>query len=434
MPDDQVQQVFKDYAREAVPDNRAVRFWHIGLIYIGVSLTLPAFLLGGQIGLSLGLYEGLTALVLASLILTALGLATGFIGADMRLSTYMMLYYTFGTRGAKAINILIGLSSFGWFGVTAALFAKAMQELPLPLDLPFAVWTGLGTALMISTAVFGFKGLDKLSIIVVPLLFLMLAAAVNEALDLASLDQLVSHNGGGQITMGQAVSILIGAWMAGVVMLPDISRYARTPRDGAYGALLAFLPGFILVLGLSMPPAIATGESDFIGILVSFGWTGWAMVLILLASWSSNDNNLYSSSLALASLLPNWPKWIITIIAGLAGGALATLGILDQFTVFLNLLGIVLPPVAGVYITDYLLKRSHYKLELDQLTQTFRPLSLLSCCGGALLGWTTAPQGHFGGGLFQLSTVPALDGLIAAGILQALFIGFPRAIAVLKKT
>lgn len=38
--------MINDYSREPVPENKGVSGWKIGLIYIGVGLALPAFLMG----------------------------------------------------------------------------------------------------------------------------------------------------------------------------------------------------------------------------------------------------------------------------------------------------------------------------------------------------------------------------------------------------
>ena len=62
--------MFQDYARQPVPTNKTVSWWHIGMIYIGVSLTLPAFLIGATIGNSIGLVNGLLATLIAGIILS----------------------------------------------------------------------------------------------------------------------------------------------------------------------------------------------------------------------------------------------------------------------------------------------------------------------------------------------------------------------------
>lgn len=46
--------LFQDDARKPVPSEWQVKGWHIVAIYIGIAMTLPAYLTGGQIGLGSG--------------------------------------------------------------------------------------------------------------------------------------------------------------------------------------------------------------------------------------------------------------------------------------------------------------------------------------------------------------------------------------------
>ena len=162
--------MFNDYAQVQVPPEKGVSGWHIGLIYIGIGLALPAFLLGSRVGASLGLTQGMLAIVASGVILTLVGGVTGAIGARVRLSTYMITQITFGRMGANVINLLIAATIAGWFGIIIHMFARSLDTLLIEqFSLHFGIvpWGLVGGALMTSTAVWGFKGLDKLSLLVV---------------------------------------------------------------------------------------------------------------------------------------------------------------------------------------------------------------------------------------------------------------------------
>ena len=78
-------------------------------------------------------------------------------------------------------------------------------------------------------------------------------------------------------------------------------------------------------------------------------------MVLIIATWTSNIMNAYSSGLALNQLF-RWPekkRYISTIIAGVIGTGLAAIGILEKFTGFLIVLTTAVPPVAGVLIADY---------------------------------------------------------------------------------
>nr|VFK67016.1 MAG: cytosine permease [Candidatus Kentron sp. UNK]VFK72461.1 MAG: cytosine permease [Candidatus Kentron sp. UNK] len=408
-----------DHAREQVPIQKGVSGWHIGLIYIGIGLALPAFLLGSQIGVSLGLTDTMLAIVASGVILTLVGGATGAIGARVRLSTYLITQITFGKIAAKAINLLIAGTIMGWFGITISLLARSLDSLfinQFSLDFGVISWSLVGGALMISTAVWGFKGLDKLSLVVVPLLFGLLTATNWHVLGETDLTHILGLPGDGNIPFGAAVSMMAGGFMVGAANMPDIARYGRGMKDGAIGAFLCFLPGMFVILILSALPPLATGQMDIIALMTGFGWPIAATLVVVMAAWSSNDNNLYSASLSVASVTRTMEKWKITVILGAFGTVLAILGILDGFTTFLSLLGVVIPPVAGVYIADWFVRREDYQQADIAGAPNFRPVAILSWVTGSLVAFCTLPENTGGWGVATLTGISVLDGLLVGAI------------------
>ncbi len=81
------------------------------------------------------------------------------------------------------------------------------------------------------------------------------------------------------------------------------------------------------------------------------------LIVMVLATWTTNINNLYSASLSIARMMPRVRDWVITLVSGVIGTLLALAGIMDHFVEFLILLGIIVPPIAGVYLADYFLLR-----------------------------------------------------------------------------
>nr|VFJ48054.1 MAG: cytosine permease [Candidatus Kentron sp. FW] len=413
-----------DHAREPVPTGEGVGGWHIGLIYIGMGLALPAFLVGTQIGTALGLGATILAIVLSGLILTAVGATTGAIGAKVRLSTYMITQITFGRLGANIVNLLIACAIAGWFGVIVHMFASSLNSLfieQFSLDFGITVWSIFGGILMVSTAVWGFQGLDKLSLLAVPLLFGLLIVTNWHILAETTLSHVLSVPGSGTISFGVAVSMMASGFIGGAAIMPDISRYGKTTKDGAIGAMLCFLPGMTVVLTLSAIPAIAIGELDIVKVMTGFGWPIASTLVVIMAAWTSNDNNLYSASLGVASVVRNAEKWRITIVIGSVGTLLAVLGIMEKFIPFLNVVGVVTAPMAGTYIADYFVRKAEYERADVDSAPAFRPVALISWAVGSLVALCTLPEAAGGQGIIELTTVSALDGLLAGMITLWIF-------------
>ena len=412
-------QLFQDYARDPVPADRGVKGWHILVIRLGVALTLPAYLTGGQIGLNVGLIGGILAALVAGLVLAAVGVTTGYIGAKTRLSTYMISRYAFGRTGAKLTNFILALTLFGWFGVTAAFFAQATDTLAADffrLEWGVTTWVVIGTVLMISTALFGIKGLDALSKIVTPLLFALLVAAVIKSLGSTSVAEAVTYDNPQGFPVGAAVSMLVGGGMVGAVVLPDLTRYALTPKHGMVGGGGSFILGNLVVIVPCVFLAIANQQADLVQIVVSFGWAAWALIIIFLSAWSTNDNNIYSASLGLASIFDRVSKWMITMVAGVAGGMLAAVGMFDLLVPFLMGLGILIPPVAGIFAADFFLRRKAYMDGGREAMPAFRWQAFVVWSVASGVAYATQPAEAGGLGAFYLTRIPALDALLVSAL------------------
>jgi len=117
-----------------------------------------------------------------------------------------------------------------------------------------------------------------------------------------------------------------------------------------------------------------------------------------------NNLNLYSSSLGFSTLVHALrlrrgaaiDRRRLTWWVGLASTALSMLGILQHFIGFLVLLGVAIPPIAGIMLVDYfLLRRDRAELERTRATgglpaesERLNPVALaawLLACASALL-------------------------------------------------
>src|SRR5690606_16011268 len=103
---------------------------------------------------------------------------------------------------------------------------------------------------------------------------------------------------GDPMPLGVAISIVAGSFMVGAVISPDIARYARRPLDAVLAAILGFQVGFVIVVFIGSILAQATGQADLVQIMLALGWGVLAFLVLILAQWTTNDNNLYSAALA----------------------------------------------------------------------------------------------------------------------------------------
>lgn len=403
--------LFEDYATEPVPSHIRVNGYRIALINCGLALSLSGLILGVELGASLGLAASTVAFVAGGLVLALIAAITGYVGVKIRLSSYMIIRYAFGSRGSNFVNLCMAVSLFGWFGVNASLFAQAAAELWTTLTgitLPEWVFIVAGGVLMTAGAALGFRSLNFLSVLLVPVQLLVLLWLAQITITGTGFTELLRVEPSGGITLGDAVSAVIGSWIVGAVNQPDLTRYGKTFADSAIAAAIPFLIAGSFIYVVAAMAGLWSGENDLLPVMIALGMGAAAFVFILFSSWITNAVNLYGCSLSINAVFQKLREWHIAIVSGLFGTALALLGILDHFVDFVFSLGILFTPVAGIYVVDFFCFRRN--LYMSGNTDVERTVSV-----PAFVAWIVgiAVAVAAGEGWFTLTGTAAIDSLLA---------------------
>jgi len=422
-------ELLEDYSLESVPLEKRKTWLNLAVVWIGIAVVMSAIFRGMMIGLGLGKISSvIVSYLLGEIILITMMGFTGFIGAKTGFSTPLIANFSFGRIGAILISFSIAFSLIGWFGVQAAFFARTIQfffgmHLPLPL-LSFTC----GIVMMLP-AIFGIRGLSVLSWAASPFMIIIFIWGIIKMgfhflphQTLASLA--LNHQPDPYpLAVGAAASIVAGGFIVGATTSADIFRYAR-PRlkDIFLAATLAMLASaFLHIVGSVL--AMNTGlyherlpeliiDNQYLGL----GFIGF--MVLLLAQWTTNDSNIYSSVLALNNIF-RVKRWKITIIAGIVASLFAALGILERLELFLIILTVSIGPIGGIFLCDYYflkrLKKFDFKEKaISKINYKALGVYLMSF----LIGWTTS--GHpFTIKIFPFS-VFAFNGIISSIILYYL--------------
>ena len=112
----------------------------IAMILLGIAVT-PVLLSSSSLGNQLSSGSLISVVLLGGVILTLLSAITISVGEKARLPTYGIVKYSFGEKGAIAINILMAISLFGWIAVTANMFGHSVHDLLAQhgLEVPLAL-------------------------------------------------------------------------------------------------------------------------------------------------------------------------------------------------------------------------------------------------------------------------------------------------------
>ena len=398
-----------EYARSAVPNDVSSSALHLALIIIGGTIGFSVFIVAAQIGGSLGYSKAAAAFGLGSLLLGLMGAMTSYVGARTRLSTYLLAAFSFGRDGAKIVNLAVALSLIGWYGVISNFLGQAGQQMLLDafgLAVPTYVTVLVASGLMIYITVLGFTGIDKLALYLVPV---MLAFLLYAAFQSISGVESAPFTRTTDFTFQTAVSAVIGSYIAGVIIQPDYSRFAKSRIGAIWSVFIALGVVFPIVQFLSAVPSLSFGNSDLLAAMALLGLSIPAFFLLTLGAWSSNVLCLYSSGLSLATLLKRVTLKKIIIAIGVIGTAIAFVPAQAYLINFLVILGVVIPPIGAIYLVEaFVIRRFQFQTDALENEPRFNIAALAAWAMGSLFGFAAQ------NGVVTVTTVASLDSLIAA--------------------
>ena len=400
-----------DYSRSRVPDSATVGGFRIAVVVFGIGVTLPVFFVGSELAAGLGFRAAALAMAGGCALVAALMIVTSVIGAQARLSTYMLIQFAFGTTGVRCVNILLAVTYVGYFAATGDIFGQAIREALLEfyaLDIPRPICAAAGCAAMTLTAMYGFRLIEKFSRWTVPALALFMGYVVYLVARQTDFQTVLGAAGSGGISFGMAVSTVIGTNILMAVSGPDLTRYARTEWEGVK-SVSGLAVGYPLIMLASAIPTLALGGTDIMRIMIGLGIAIPALFILVFSTWTTNTVNLYSAVLTLAASFGKVSDQRLAIGASVLGTGAAVMGIMDFFLPFVLFIGIAATPIAGVYIADYfIVNRRRYKLADLSARPRIGYAAIAAWLGGSAISFISSEQ-HI-----TLSAVPALDGLVTA--------------------
>ncbi|WP_353231661.1 NCS1 family nucleobase:cation symporter-1 [Pseudomonas helleri] len=380
--------------------------WHITALWVGMSICVPTYTLGGVLtayfGLSVG--EALLAILLANIVVLIPLTLNAFAGTKYGIPFPVLLRSSFGILGSNVPCLIRALVACGWFGIQTLFGGLAIH---LFLGSVFEGWKSLGGigevigfmlfwALNLWVVLRGAESIKWLETLSAPLLVLVGLGLLVWALPNVSMTELLAQppkRPVGASVYGYffaGLTAMVGFWATLSLNIPDFSRYAKSQKDQILGQIFGLpLTMFLFAaLGVIMTAAsqklVGVTVSDpvsLIGHIQSPGWVALAMALIIIATLSTNTAaNIVSPTNDFQNIAPKLiNRTTAVILTGLVGLLLMAHELLKKLgllvsdvsleTVYSNwLLGYssLLGPIAGIMVVDYFIIRQQ-KLDLAGL-------------------------------------------------------------------
>jgi cytosine permease len=399
--------------------------YRIAMILLGIAIT-PVLLSSSSLGSQLSSLALIKVVVIGGIILTILSGITICVGEKARLPTYGIVKYPFGEKGAIAINVLLAISLFGWIAVTANMFGHSVHDLLAQqgLEIPVPLLVAIGCVIFVAATAFGFELLGKVAQFAIPVIALMLCYCVY----VAAHGMVPVPAGFTDMNTGVAVSTVVGTIIVLVATLPDFGSFVHDRKHALIGAVLTFLIAYPLLYWAGATPSGISGKASLLGSMAVFGAVLPAALLLIFATVTGNAGNMFQGTLVVSTLFTRFPKWQITVALGVLAVIVGSMDIMAWFIPFLLFLGIATPPVAGIYIADFLLyRRGGYDERLLATDPQVKVLTFVAWIIGSLVGFMTVK------GVFSFTSIPSLDSIIVACACYAIFSRVTRLRSVASK-
>ncbi|RGU93620.1 cytosine permease [Clostridium sp. AF15-17LB] len=404
--------IFEEDAFRSVPQDERHGWWKTSFIWAGSSICVPTIMVGALMIKGLSFAEMVLAVIIGTVLLSAVFCLQGMEGTDTGLPTVVLARSAFGREGAGIIiSFILATTLICWTGSDCQIAGESFIQI---LTLNNIHWNREATIIvlgiiMLTVSILGEKIISKLNIIAVPALILLCIYGMVTCLQDISFIELVKASPVEPISLAEGVAMVFGMQAVGSTISPDYHRFCRDRKGSCLAAVVGIIPYclFLFIAGSVM--GAATGESDISVLIAKLGLPIIGLIILVLATWTTMACDAYTGGLAITSLLhlSGKKRAAATAVAGIVGILLAVFGIMNYFTNFLDLMASCIPPVAGVMITDYWLLK-HGKVGNWEERPGFHWNGIICLVCGVLAA------------LFLPFGFPTINGILVSGILYFL--------------
>lgn len=403
--------VDEDYPLDHVPLSARRGLISISCVLIGFTFFTPTMASGASLGACFNFDQLLIIITVGSIILGLYVAAMCAMGAKTGLTAVLQSKYTFGTIGAKWSDIILGGTQIFWYAITGeymgSLFSTALGMEGFAWK---TFWILVWGAIMGVTALYGVKAMSYVSYVAIPAMGILMVIVIIMALrEVGSMDALRAITPTGEMTVASAITVIVGTFASGGTQAGNWARFAKNAKTAFIAGLLGFLIGNGVMIFSGMLGGLVFGTGDLIELMISMGVIFWALIILTLNIWTTNNATAYAFGMAGAEMF-NKPNKNPFIIGGIIIALImAIFGISNYFIPALNLLGTFVPPVGGVMIGDFLFV---YKRRLPRIEYVhFKKIRW-----SPVIAYVIACIVAYVCGAYNIG-IPALEGIIVAMLL-----------------
>ena len=300
--------------------------------------------------------------LLAFLLVSALAIPGALYGLP---GQYIVRAFTGSWLATKIASPIRVITSLYWFSVQTIGGTFILQTVIsnfFKIEIPFSILAIFTSGIMAYLALVGYDAVKKITRLFLPVLLIGQGLMLYVILSQISFE----NNGAASFTSFQwgpflfYMSLAFVQFVSGVSASSDMTRYAKTAKQGFTGMFVGNAAGYFMtaLIGTlvgsyfnSTNPFVVLSESAphvLVGLFITFSG--------LLAMISINIGNAYTGSFSLLNTWPTLGRIRSSLLFGVVGITFSCFPTLaSEASYFISYLGAGIIPLSAILVTDYLL-------------------------------------------------------------------------------
>jgi putative hydroxymethylpyrimidine transporter CytX len=299
--------------------------------------------------------DAILAIIVGSAAGSILLALAGKIGSDHGIPSLITMRPSFGIRGSYLPAILNVMQLLGWTTFEIMIMARAAEMLAGSV-IPYYFWAAIFGALVALLGITGplnviRKWIGKFAVWIAYGTSAIIIINLLNSVDLAAL---VASPGEG-MSFFSALDLVIAMPISWLPLVADYNRFAKKSRSALWGTLIGFtMTNILFYFG-----GVLLGEFDIIKIVVSIQvmFFGFLMLLLIVDEADNAFADVYSAAVSAQDIFSKISQKHLVIGFTALSAILAMVVSIQQYEVFLLLIGAIFVPLFGVVLTDYYIVR-----------------------------------------------------------------------------
>ena len=378
-----------DFPLSEAPRSARKGLLSISMVLFSFTFFTGTMFAGGKLGMAFNFVDMLWIAAIGNTLLALYAAALALIASRSGLNTVLMGRFCFGEAGSRLSDFLLGFAELGWYAwgtATVAIVLVKMLGLAEGFTLPLMVFFGMGFSI---TAIIGYKGLDVLSRVSVPLMFVLLIVSMYIATQhvggFSGLAAVIPHD---TMSVSAAITMVFGTFASGATQATNWTRLSRSGRIAVTASVVSFLLGNGLMIVAGAWCAMVYQQADIVEVMMLQGLSFAAVIMLCLNLWTIQGPTIYNVAAATCHLVRSERRRTMTLIAAAVGVLLAMGGMYEMLIPFLVLLGSIIPPIGGVIMADFWFRhRGKYPALASVQLPRYNLAGLTAYAVGALLAY-----------------------------------------------